>query len=81
MQPSEDTRQHDRLNQNARPQRQHVRSLSQIERPDTTNQHVTNREVEQTPKNIHQRRGQTFPGRVCERTLESMPRNPIAEMG
>ena len=55
--------------------------LAQIKAAHTTDEQVADGEVEDAPQDIDLGGGQAYPGWCCEGALESMPRNPIAEMG
>jgi hypothetical protein len=70
-----------RHNQDARPEGEHMRGAAQIEAADPTDEQISNGEIEKAPKDVDQGRGQADSRRRCERALERVPGNPIAEMG
>lgn len=54
MEPSESVRRHQRYDQDARPEDEHVLGLAQIEVADTTDEQVADGKVEEAPENINQ---------------------------
>ena len=80
MEPSETVGEHERHDQDARPEDQHVPSLAQIETADTADKQVADGKVEESPKDIDHRGRQSYSGWRCEGALEGMAGDPIAEM-
>lgn len=71
----------DRNDQDARPEDKDVSGLAQFEVPDPAHQQIADSQVEEAPQDIDRRGRQPHPGRGREGTLESMTRDPVAEMG
>jgi hypothetical protein len=53
VQPPEGTRKHERHDQHARSKNKHVLGLSQVEASDTTDEQITNSEVEESPQHVN----------------------------
>lgn len=70
-----------RHDQDACAENENVRRLAQIKTADTTDEQISDGEIEQAPRDIDHRGRQAHAGRRCERALERMPGDPIAEMG
>jgi hypothetical protein len=75
VEPSESVREHERHDQDARPEDEHVPGVAQTEVADTTDEQVADGKVEEAPEDIDRRGRQTFPGRRCEGALEGMPQS------
>src|SRR5580658_1592126 len=60
VEPTECTCEHDRHDEDAGRQGEHVLRLAQIEGPDAAHQHVSDGEVEKPPQHVDERRGQPF---------------------
>ena len=81
VEASECAGKHQRHDQDAGSEREHVRVLAQVEAADATDEQVGDGKVEQAPKDIDRRGGQAFAGRRCEGTLEGIARYSIDKMG
>ena len=55
--------------------------LTQLKVPDLAHKQISDSKVEDAPQDIDRRRRQPYPGRGREGALESMARDPVAEMG
>src|SRR5208283_1985275 len=80
MEPAECTSEHNRKDQNARPEDKDVPGLAQFEVPDPAHKQIADSKVEDAPHDVDRRGRQPYPGRGREGTLEGMARDPIAKM-
>src|SRR5664279_32300 len=71
---------HERHQQDTGPEGEHVPGLAQLEAPDAADEQVSHGEVEESPQDVDRGGREAFPGRRCERALERVSRDSVAEM-
>jgi len=71
---------HERHEQDARSEDQHMLGLAQIEVAYAADQKVSQAQIEEAPKDIDRRGGQALARRRCEGALKGMSRDSVAEM-
>src|SRR5579863_5722158 len=81
VEASECTRKHQRHQQHAGSEYQHVRGSAQVEAADTTDEQIGDCKIEKAPEDVDRRGGQAFARRGCKRTLKGIARDSIDEMG
>jgi hypothetical protein len=81
MKRRESVGKHERLDEDSRPEDEHVLCLAQIKAADTTNKQVANRKVEEAPQDVDPRGRQAYPRGRCKGALKGVSRDSVAEMG